>query len=245
MTTRAWALAADAGVGDNGAWAQVAAAMTVGAGGLVRANQVHGVGVLIRRACDPPVAALPEADIIVSSDPTTAIAIQTADCAPLLVADRRTNTVAAAHAGWRGLAAGVPRATIGALAREFGCRPEDLIAAIGPSIGACCYEVGPEVRDRFEEAGWSDRALSRWFFARAQPTSRNRSMARVQTAPAADRWYFDSGRAARDQLESAGVARDQIFLADLCTASHPDLLCSYRRDGAGAGRMAAAIRPRS
>jgi copper oxidase (laccase) domain-containing protein len=152
--------------------------------------------------------------------------------------------VAAAHAGWRGLASGVPLATIAALVREFDCRPDDLIAAAGPSIGACCYEVGPEVRRRFEDAGWPESAMTRWFLPRPQPTVRNPSMPRLEAAARSDRWYFDSGRAARDQLETAGVTPDRIFLADLCTASHP-ALCSYRRDGVGAGRMAAAIRPRS
>jgi polyphenol oxidase len=244
ITSRTWALGAGRGRDEDQTWAEVAAAMTVRASQFVRAHQVHGADVLIRRVGEAPVTTLVDADIIVSNDPTVAIAIQTADCVPILIADRRTGVVAAAHAGWRGLAAGVPRVAVDALAREFGSRPRDLVAAAGPSIGACCYEVGPEVRRRYEEAGWPESTTNGWFFTRAQPTMGNPSMAGLRTQPRSGHWYFDSGRAASDQLESAGVPRDQIFLAELCTASHPAVLCSYRRDGVNVGRIAAAIRVR-
>jgi purine-nucleoside/S-methyl-5'-thioadenosine phosphorylase / adenosine deaminase len=244
ITSRTWTLGAGRNRDDREAWAEVAAAMGVGADRLVRARQIHGVDVLIHRAGDTAGGTLPSADIIASNDPTMAIAIQTADCVPILIVDRRTGVVAAAHAGWRGLAAGVPRVAVDALVREFGSRPRDLIAAAGPSIGACCYEVGAEVRQRFEVAGWPDSTIDGWFFARAQPTDGNRSMAGLPSEPRPGHWYFDSGRAASDQLESAGVPRDQILVAELCTASHVHAFCSYRRDGADAGRMAAAIRAR-
>lgn len=239
ITTRTWALGAGSNSDTDSAWAEVAAALDRP---IVRAHQVHGADLLIRCAGDPPLSALPDADIIVSNDPGVAIAIQTADCVPILIADRRTGAVAAVHLGWRGLAAGVPRLSVEALAREFGSRPADLIAAAGPSIGACCYEVGPDVRRRFEEARWPESTAGRWFFTRPQPTMGNPSMAGLRTEPRPGHWYFDSGRAASDQLESAGVPRDQIFVAGLCTASHPRALCSYRRDGTEAGRIAGAIR---
>jgi YfiH family protein len=241
ITMREWALGGASTAAGDRAWDEIGAAVGVD---LVRVHQVHGIGVVIRRAGDAPRRPLPVADIIVSSDPAVVIAIQVADCVPILIADRVTGAVAAAHAGWRGLAAGVPRVTVEALVREFGSRPDDLIAAAGPSIGACCYEVGPEVRQRFEDAAWPEATTIRWFFARPQPSIANPSMAGVRTEPRPGHWFFDSGRAAGDQLESAGVPRDQIFVANLCTASHAAALCSYRRDGAGAGRMAAAIRAR-
>jgi YfiH family protein len=238
MTTRPWTLGS-ASRGDEGGWEEVAKAMGVR---LVRVRQVHGTDTLVRRVGDGAAGTLPVADIIVSNDPTIAAAIQTADCVPLLLADRRTGAVAAAHAGWRGLAASVPRTAVEALGRAFGSRPEDLVAAAGPSIGACCYEVGADVRRRFTEAGFPLATLSRWFFERAQPTPRNPSMAGLSTAPRPDHWYFDSGRSTRDQLESAGVPQNQVFVAELCTASHPGVLCSYRRDGSDAGRLAGVIR---
>jgi YfiH family protein len=241
MTTRHWTRGVGAPGEERRAWEEISHAMGAP---LVRVHQVHGTSVFVRRAGDAADGALPTADIVVSNHAAVAAAIQTADCVPLLLADRRTGAVAAAHAGWRGLAAGVPRTAVGALEREFGSRPEDLLAAAGPSIGACCYEVGADVRLRFTEAGFPQAMVDRWFLEQAQPTARNPSMRGVGTTPRRDHWYFDSARSTRDQLESAGVPPDQVFVVDLCTASHPGVLCSYRRDGAGAGRLAGVIRAR-
>jgi YfiH family protein len=229
FTTREWRLGA-AGDGDRAAaWRELARAMGVDAAHLARAHQVHGATVIARRAGDPPRPEddpLPHADILISDDPALALAIQTADCVPLLIADRLTGVVAAAHAGWRGLAAGVPGVTVAALGREFGSAPPNLVAAVGPSISADRYEVGDDVRARFREGGFSEAAMSRWFLAGARP----------------GHWQFDGWRAAQDQLEAAGLTIERIHVAAACTAGHPDLFCSYRRDGKGAGRIAGAIR---
>jgi YfiH family protein len=229
FTTRQWTLGSANGAALDEGWAEVARAMGVDPPQLVRVHQVHGASVAVRSrgdVRDPD--DLPDADIIVTDDPSISLAIQVADCVPLLMADRRTGAVAAAHAGWKGLAARVPAAAVDALARAFGSRPADLIVAAGPSIGASRYEVGNEVRARFEDAGLSRSDLTRWFAEAERP----------------DHWYFDGWQAARDQLEAAGVAATQIHVAGLCTASYPDLFCSYRRDGSPSGRLAAAIRPR-
>jgi YfiH family protein len=184
----------------------------------------------------------PDADIVVSSDSRIALAIQTADCVPLLIVDTRSGAVAAAHAGWRGLAARVPAETVAMLTREFASRPEDLMIAAGPSIGACCYEVGEDVPERFTANGFSDAELARWFFLEAQPTPRNPSMSGLPTERRDRHWYFDGWTATRDALVAAGVPGERIHIAELCTASHPDVLCSYRRNGKSAGRMAAVVR---
>ena len=102
------------------------------------------------------------ADIIVTNNPLLGLAVQSADCVPLLIVDPTTMAVCAAHAGWRGLAAGVPLAAVQALKKNFGSRGADLFVALGPSIGACCYEVGRDVRDAFA-AGFSAADLERWF----------------------------------------------------------------------------------
>lgn len=238
FTTRAWALGSGPQVDDAEPWADVAIALRCDAGRLVRVRQVHGADVLVAREAS---GLCPEADIIVSGNPALALAVAAADCVPLLIADRRNGAVAAAHAGWRGTAAGVAGAAVAALAREFGCRPGDLTAAAGPSIGACCYEVGVDVRDRFIRAGFAGADLDRWFKPSPAPTPANPSMPRV--APRPGHWFFDAWAATRDQLAAAGLPRSQIFIAELCTASHPGALCSYRRDGAPAGRLAGAIRP--
>lgn len=226
FTTRGWTLGGHAQASAEN-WQPVAASLGLDVSHLARLHQVHGASLVVRLAgveCAP--APLPDADIIVSNDPALGIAIQTADCVPLLIADRTTGAVAAAHAGWRGLAASVPGVTVAALARELGSAPADLIAALGPSISAERYEVGADVRARFEAAGFSAAQLARWFLPAGRP----------------DHWLFDGWRSAHDQLESAGVPHRHIHIATLCTATSPDLFCSYRRDGTSAGRMAAAIR---
>jgi len=228
FTTRHWALGS-AVDGDRAAgWEEVARALDVDGPHLARAHQVHGASVVVRRAGEPQRDAdtFPQADVIVSDDPALALAIQTADCIPLLIADRRTGVVAAAHAGWRGMAARVPEVAVQALAREFGSRPGDLVAAVGPSISASRYEVGADVRARFADAGFLASQLEQWFADAGRP----------------EHWYFDGWAAARDQLNAAGIPAGQIHVAELCTASHPELLCSYRRDGKLSGRMAGAIR---
>jgi YfiH family protein len=227
FTTRPWALGGADG-NRAAAWAAVANALGVSAANLERAHQVHGASVIVHRAGDPPrgEAPLADADILISNDPATVVSIQTADCVPLLFADRRTGAVGAAHAGWRGLAARVPEAAMKALAREFGSQPTDLVAVIGPSISGPRYEVGDEVRARFGQNGFPAAACDRWFAPGPRPRH----------------WFFDGWASARDQLIAAGLGEDQIHVAGLCTASFPDLLCSYRRDGNAAGRIAAAIR---
>ena len=226
FTTRSWTL----GTGREGeqvrGWSEIAAAIGVQRPALLRARQVHGAAVIVHRSGEPPSDRLAEADVLVSNDASVALAIQTADCVPLLLADRRTGSVAAAHAGWRGLAALVPQVAVDALAAEFGSRSGDLVAVIGPAISAARYEVGAGVRVRFEQAGCTTEQVARWFTPAARP----------------DHWNFDGRLAACDQLAASGLSAEQIHAASLCTASHPAILCSYRRDGAGAGRIAAAIR---
>jgi YfiH family protein len=232
FTTRGWALGSPerTEVSEPAAWAAVAGTLGPPPSRLARLRQVHGNAVVLKRAGGPHDASeLPEADIIVSNDSGLVFAIQTADCVPLLMADTRTGAVAAAHAGWRGLAARVPDVVVRAMAEQFSTRPSDLIVAIGPSISAARYEVGTEVRTRFEEAGFASDLVRRWFPAETRQ----------------DHWLFDGWRSVRDQLECAGVRADRIHSAELCTAEHPELFCSYRRDGKKAGRMAAAIRAKT
>lgn len=211
-------------------WAQVAAAIGVPARRLLRLQQVHGAAVVVVRAADARAANFawrePEADIIVSDDPSVALAVQVADCVPLLVADRTTGGVAAAHAGWRGTASNVAGTAVAALARAFGSRPEDLVVVHGPSIGPCCYEVGEELVDAFRRAGYGD-AAGRWF-----------------SRDTAGRLRLDLWAANREQLLAAGLRPEHIHQSGLCTASLPQWFASYRRDGQGTGRIGAVIRSR-
>jgi purine-nucleoside/S-methyl-5'-thioadenosine phosphorylase / adenosine deaminase len=236
FTTRGWALGSRLS-NESAAWEEVAAELGV-RDGICRPRQVHG-NRAVRAVAPPPLA---EADIAITDDPEIGVAVQAADCVPLLLVDRRTGAVAAAHAGWRGMVARVPRSAIAAMNDAFSTRAGDLVAAIGPSIGACCYEVGPDVYDSFAAARFSARDLERWFCREPQPSAANPSM--PLRPRRADRWFFDGWASLVSQLEAEGVPRPQIFHAGLCTASHPGLLPSYRREGRAAGRIAAAISAR-
>jgi YfiH family protein len=205
------------------AWHALAAAIGVAPNRVAALNQVHGREVVVIRtdvAREPP-----RADALVSDVPDVALVVRAADCVPLLIGDSRTGAVGAVHAGWRGTAARVSVAAVDSLAREFGSRPADLIVAIGPSIGPCCYEVGSELVDAFAAEGHERYLIDRWFL-----TPRDRAM------------RLDVAGANRDQLILAGIPEENIYSSGLCTAMHPDVLTSFRRDKDQAGRIAGVIR---
>ena len=199
---------------------------------LVQVNQVHGREHLVVKAGQPVPDTRPDADIIVSNAPNVAVAVRAADCVPVVIADRATGAVAAVHAGWRGTCAGAASAAVSALRAEFGSRPENLVAAIGPSIGVCCYEVGSELVDAFAAAGHERYLISRWFTSTPPPRG-----SRVQNP-----LRLDVAGANRDQLVLAGVPEEQVHLSGLCTAMHLDVLTSYRVEREKATRLVAAIR---
>ena len=208
-------------------WTAVAGAMDVELERLLLIRQVHRAAVAVARRGRSAPWDRPEADAIVSDDPEAAVCVRVADCAPILMADTRLGVVGAAHAGWRGTVQRAASAVVQAMTEEFGSDPADLVAAIGPCLGACCGEVGDEVAQAFRDAGHGDEAITRW----------------VTTGPSG-RAHLDLGRANRDQLEAAGVEPGHIHVAALCTKTHATVLHSYRADGARAGRMAGVIRAR-
>jgi YfiH family protein len=206
-------------------------AAAVGARTVVMVTQVHGNRVVVVTGEDALPSRGTEADAIVSRMPGVAIAVRAADCVPVLMADRTSGAVAAVHAGWRGTAAQVATAALSEMARAFGTRPEDVVAAVGPSIGPCCYEVGSELVDAFAAAGHERYLIDRWFATPPPPRgSREHPRLRLNVA-----------LANRDQLVLAGVPEGQIFESGLCTAMHLDVLTSYRAEKERAGRLAGAI----
>lgn len=208
-------------------WTAVSAEIGVARDDLLLVAQVHEATVAVASVDRPRPWPRPPADVVVGNDPECAIAVRVADCVPVLLADESGRAVAAIHAGWRGIACRAIIAGVDALQARYGVRPERLTAAIGPSIGPCCYEVGESTRTAFHDAGHHASVLERWFDPRA-----------------AGKYHLDLWRAASDQLEGAGLAPGSIHLAGLCTKTHVDAFHSYRVDGAAAGRMAAVIRAR-
>lgn len=182
------------------------------------ATQVHGDAIARVREGDTPgdVAAV-RADGVCSDRPDVAVAVFVADCIPAVIADPRTGAFAAVHAGWRGTVAGVLPAAVRALAQHFGARPADLRVALGPAIGACCFEVGPEVVEAFEAGVPGARAAGVIVEGAAKPR-------------------VDLKRANRLLLERAGVAPDAIDAGGECTSSDRARFYSYRRDKGQTGQ---------
>lgn len=207
-------------------------------------RQVHGTQVVRLTAAhrdDGAAAALPAADAAWTIETGVACTVLVADCLPVLLAARDGRAVAAAHAGWRGLAAGVLEATVAALRDEGGCAPADLVAWIGPGIGPRRFEVGADVLQAF---GVDPSALSS-----SVGPSRGRSPAPSTVPafrprrglPAADgrpRWLADLPALAALRLAAAGVV--EVAVDGRCTAGRPSAFFSHRRDGV-TGRMAAAV----
>jgi YfiH family protein len=209
-------------------------ASSLGARQVSMVTQVHKADVVVVKKGRSSREQQPEADVLVSNDPDVAIAVRAADCVPILLADRTTGSVAAVHAGWRGTAAGAVGAAVAALKREFACEPANLVAAVGPSIGSCCYEVGSELVDAFASAGHERHLIDRWFLARPpRRGSRERSPL-----------HLDVAGANRDQLVLTGVPVDNVFMSGLCTAMNLDVLTSFRVEGDQAGRIAGVIAAR-
>ena len=184
----------------------------------VRPHQVHGAAVVEATACRNA-AQPPDADGIVSALPGLAVAVVTADCVPVLLAAPVGTAVSAVHAGWRGLAAGVVKAAVEVLVRVSGAGPAELVAAIGPHIGPCCYEVEEPVLEALERChGSAARAAAR-------PARPGHAL-------------LDLGGLVRAALFDAGLPAAAVGgAAAVCTRCDPERFHSHRRDGARAGRL--------
>jgi YfiH family protein len=210
---------------------------------LISLRQVHSDIVQIASAAPPEKIS---GDAIATPTPGLLLSVQTADCVPILLADKKNRVVAAIHAGWRGTLARIAPKTLGRMRAEFGTRPENVIAAIGPSIGRCCYEVGPEIAQQF--AAQFERAAD-WFdgpFARLAENIEPNPLPWLNMMPPGhqpdpERVNLDLKAGNRWQLEDAGVPRKSISVSSLCTKCRGDLFFSYRREGSGTGRMLAVI----
>jgi purine-nucleoside/S-methyl-5'-thioadenosine phosphorylase / adenosine deaminase len=184
-------------------------------------------------------------DGLITDVPELLLAVQTADCLPVIVVDRKRRAVGVFHAGWRGTVKRIVEKGIGAMRRHFGTDPRDLFAAIGPGIHGCCYEVGEEVRNRFEtqfayaaelfrHVKQSDPVRDKYplLFMTARAPGHSELLAKL---------FLDLVEANRRQLIDGGVAAKKIEASALCTACRPDLLFSFRAEKGVTGRLMGVV----
>jgi len=248
FTTRRPVLPAGPGVPGDG-WQSLALALGVPRASLVRLKQLHGRDILEVRRGSNDHAGSPEdgnwaaADASVSDDSSIALCVKVADCVPLLMADRRTGAVAVVHAGWRGAAAGIVAEAVGRMASRFSARPADLVAAVGPSIGPCCYRVGGELRDEFVTRGHAHEDVSRWLTLQpTRPAEQGVPGVIPVSANGEPPLWLDMWLVVADQLAKAGLDAGHIHVARLCTSCHRETFHSFRVDGPRAGRMVGIIK---
>jgi YfiH family protein len=203
---------------------------------------VHSDVIHVVRALPPaPLAG----DGLITNLAGTAIAILTADCLPVLLVDKRNKVVGAFHAGWRGTVQRIVEKGAGVMRAEFGSRPEDLLAAIGPGIQQCCYAVGEELRQEFEsqfasgadlfhEVKTSDSVREKYplLFLNQRPPGHGDPCIRI---------HLDLSEANRRQLLTAGVPEKQITVLGECTACATKRFFSHRADRGRTGRMMAVV----
>src|SRR5579863_2628325 len=205
---------------------------------LVTLRQIHSD--VIHRVDSVPRETL-VGDGLITATPGLLLAIQTADCLPVILVDTKRHAVGVFHAGWRGTVQRIVEKGIGEMIGNFGSRPRDLKAAIGPGIHGCCYEVGEEVRTKFE----SQFAYASSLFHEVKESDpvREKYPLLFLTARAPGhgelppKIFLDLVEANRRQLLAAGVAKKNIEASPFCTQCNPDLLFSYRGENGKTGRL--------
>lgn len=191
---------------------------------LTAGEQVHGARVAKAgeeargRGAISPEGAIRRVDGFISNVSEVPLTIFTADCIPIFILDPVEKAIGLVHAGWRGTLGRMSERAVARMEETYGSRPEDLIVALGPSIGPCCYQVGEEVMSAFREqfSDWSSF---------------------ISPDPAGEKWTLDLWEANRIQLMRARVKDDNIINSRMCTSCHNDLFFSRRRNGHPAGRM--------
>jgi len=217
---------------------------------LVTLRQIHSSVLVIGAGCDAGRPAPRKGDGLMTDEPGLLLGVQTADCIPVLVADRKRRAVAAFHAGWRGTVKRIVENGVGRMRLEFGSQPEDLTAAIGPGIGVCCYAVGEEVLSSFgSQFAYADQ-LFREVDDADEVRRRYPMLFLTQRAPGHSPMgpsvHVDLIEANRRQLLDAGLSARAIHTTGGCTSCHRDLFFSHRASHGHAGRMMSVIgiRPR-
>jgi hypothetical protein len=212
---------------------------------LISLRQVHSSVLRLAASSDAFSAQPNKGDGMMTNTPGLLLAVQTADCIPVLLADRRLRVVGAFHAGWRGTVKRIVESGVGRMRLEYGSRPEDLVAAIGPGVGTCCYAVGEEVFSSFEsqfsyfadlfiEVYDSDPVRTKYpmlFLTQRAPGH----------SPIGPSLHLDLIEANRRQLLDAGLSARSIKVVGGCTSCQRELFFSHRSSKGHAGRMMAVI----
>jgi len=212
---------------------------------LVTLKQIHSSIVQVIGKDDAAEQAIHKADGMMTNKPAILLGIQTADCIPVLIADTKKRAVAAFHAGWRGTLKRIVENGIGRMRLEFSSQPENLVAAIGPGIGACCYAVGEEVQSEFE----SQFIYASELFSEAADSNpikekypllflTTRAPGHINIGPAL---HLDLVEANRRQLLDAGLSPENIFIQGDCTSCRTDRYFSHRADHGFTGRSLSVI----
>jgi hypothetical protein len=212
---------------------------------LVCLRQIHSTLLVIPLSGDALRAEPRKGDGLITNEAGLLIGIQTADCIPVLVADLKRRVVAAFHAGWRGTVERIVEKGVGRMRLEFGSRPEDLLAAIGPGIGRCCYAVGEEVLSSFESQFIYARELFSEVYSTDPVRTKYPMLFLTQRAPGHSEMgpslHLDLVEANRRQLLAAGLSPSSIQSIGGCTNCQPELFFSHRAAQGRAGRMMAVI----
>ena len=212
---------------------------------LVCLRQIHS-GLLVLACAEDAGREQPrKGDGLMTDEPGVLLGIQTADCIPVLVADRKRHAVAAFHAGWRGTVSRIVENGIGRMRLQFGSKPEDLIAAIGPGVGQCCYAVGEELLSSFESQFSYARELFREVYSVDPVRTKYPMLFLTQRAPGHSEigpsLHLDLVEANRRQLLSAGLKPKSIKTVGGCTSCQTELFFSHRASQGHAGRLLSVI----
>jgi YfiH family protein len=212
---------------------------------LVTLRQIHSNLVVRVGAADALRERPWKGDGLMTAEPAVLLGIQTADCIPVLVADRKKRAVAAFHAGWRGTVKRIVESGVGRMRIEFGSKPEDLVGAIGPGVGACCYAVGEEVLSSFESQFSYARELFREVYDADAVRTKYPMLFLTQRAPGhspiGPSLHLDLVEANRRQLLDAGLKASAIRVVGGCTSCQTQLFFSHRASQGHAGRMLSVI----
>jgi hypothetical protein len=206
----------------------IAESLNIPADKFVTADQVHGDSIYRVTAEDAGRGAysyadsIPKTDALITNERAVPLMMFFADCVPVMLLDTKNKAIGICHAGWRGTVAKIPYKTVRKMTEEFGSNPEDIQAAIAPSIGPCCYEVDRQVEEKISDS-----------FKEKAPL--------LLKARGNGKWLLDLWQANKFSLMEAGLSEENIAVSRICTSCNAKIFYSYRADKGKTGRLAAIL----